>query len=416
MNNFLVRYVLLFAILAVFSCTSEPEKPAEKPLLVETGVWRFEMDLGDETLPFTAELIKRKGRYAFNIHNADENIFVDEVILTKDSVQIVMPLFNSKFHMKRTSTKFLEGEWVDYNRSRGYKIPVKAKFGQDYRFSDSPEPTNLKSKYEIAFSYDDTENTYPALGLFSVDKNNIVSGSFATESGDYRFLEGSVNNNKLSLSCFDGTHAFLFSADVVGDSLENGVFKSGNHYSDIWNGVFNESFELKDPNVITTLKSDKSWATVQLKNVSGRDLTLGEIKDSNKVAIVQIMGSWCPNCVDETKYYRDLIKKREFKDVQIIPVAFEAEGLEAESVIKMKYRLSVPYDIYIGGVRSKKVASKVFPMLTDILSFPTSIFIDKNGEVQRIHTGFYGPGTGKYYEDYKIEVEAFLKELLEEKV
>jgi hypothetical protein len=51
-------------------------------------------------------------------------------------------------------------------------------------------------------------------------------------------------------------------------------------------------------------------------------------------------------------------------------------------------------------------------MITKIKSYPTSIIIDKSGNVVKIHTGFYGPSTGKYYDDYTHEMESLMTELL----
>ena len=53
-------------------------------------------------------------------------------------------------------------------------------------------------------------------------------------------------------------------------------------------------------------------------------------------------------------------------------------------------------------------------MLNHVLAFPTLIFIDRKGDVRRIHTGFSGPGTGQHYVEFKKEFTALLDELLSE--
>ena len=53
-------------------------------------------------------------------------------------------------------------------------------------------------------------------------------------------------------------------------------------------------------------------------------------------------------------------------------------------------------------------------MLNHVLSYPTSIFIDKKGRVRKIHTGFNGPATGDKYTEFKAEFESFVSELLSE--
>jgi hypothetical protein len=51
-------------------------------------------------------------------------------------------------------------------------------------------------------------------------------------------------------------------------------------------------------------------------------------------------------------------------------------------------------------------------MLTEVMSFPTAIYLDRNNEVQKIYSGFYGPGTGEYYIDYTDKTDAFISDLL----
>ena len=49
------------------------------------------------------------------------------------------------------------------------------------------------------------------------------------------------------------------------------------------------------------------------------------------------------------------------------------------------------------------------------MSYPTCIFIGRDGMVRRIHTGFYGPGTGaERYAAYSRDIELFVTDLLKE--
>ena len=75
-------------------------------------------------------------------------------------------------------------------------------------------------------------------------------------------------------------------------------------------------------------------------------------------------------------------------------------------------RAKIPYPVYLGGKASKKLASQLFPMLNEISSFPTTLFVNIEGEIIHIHTGFNGPGTGIYFEDYKNETERLIEKLL----
>jgi hypothetical protein len=75
----------------------------------------------------------------------------------------------------------------------------------------------------------------------------------------------------------------------------------------------------------------------------------------------------------------------------------------------------VPYPLLITGYTNDKVeVVKSIPMLNGFMAFPTTIIIDKKGEVRKIHTGFSGPGTGKYYTEFAEEFEKLIQDLLAE--
>ena len=103
--------------------------------------------------------------------------------------------------------------------------------------------------------------------------------------------------------------------------------------------------------------------------------------------------------------------------MEIISIGYEigADYLaQAASIERLKNRLNIAYPLLVGGSANKNLASKHFSMLNQIISFPTSILIGKDGLVRNIHTGFNGPGTGKYYEDYARETAIFIEKLLKE--
>lgn len=70
------------------------------------------------------------------------------------------------------------------------------------------------------------------------------------------------------------------------------------------------------------------------------------------------------------------------------------------------------YDILFSGIADKKVASDALPALNKVLAFPTTIILDRQGNVAQIHTGYTGPATGKYYDEYVAEFNQTINKLL----
>ena len=233
------------------------------------------------------------------------------------------------------------------------------------------------------------------------------------------FLEGNLCEGNFALSCFDGSHVFLFTADWDGNELTNGIFRSGNHWAEPWSAEASPDFELTDPDELTFVTdSSKVWST-SMFDQEGNKVKLKDLGIENKVVIVQALGSWCPNCIDESRDYVAFYNRYHDRGLEIIPITFEkTESPEATKMVieELRSDLNMPYPVYFGGKRSKTTASGVFPALNHIMSFPTSIIIGRDGAVRKVHTGFYGPGTGLYYEHWKHDMEMLLDELLSEEV
>jgi peroxiredoxin len=293
----------------------------------------------------------------------------------------------------------------------------KATANQSYRFTDAKEKpvANITGRWEADFSKG-TSDSSKAEGEFVQIGNHLI-GTFLTTTGDYRYLEGTVQGNKVMLSCFDGSHAFLFTADINADGTMNGVFRSGFSYKEPWVAKKNEAYKLPDPNSLTFLKPGYSKVNFKFPDLSGKQISISDKKYEGKVVVVQIMGSWCPNCMDESKFLSGFYKKNHAKGFEIIGLAYEKVpefDKAVANVERLKTRFDIDYSLLIAGSSNKDEASKTLPMLNQILSFPTTIIIDKKGIVRRIHTGYSGPATGKHYDEFVEDFTKFIDKLLAE--
>ncbi len=402
---------LLFSILFIstlFSCISKKEVDRSS---LKAGNWRAEMDLqNSHMLPFNVKIEIKDSQTIATFINAEEEIKTEEIYFKNDSVFIKMPIFDSEFHLKIVKDSLLEGNWVNYYKSADYVIDVKFYYGQDDRFAESkPTEFNVAKKYEVTFS-PFSEDEYKAIGLFE-QNGDKVTGSFATETGDYRYLEGQIVGSTLFLSTFDGAHAFLFQA-AIEDSILDGTFFSGTHFSEPFMAKINPTFELRNPDSLTYLKDDSASFTFEFENMEGQLVSLNDKKYQDKLIIVQIMGSWCPNCMDESLLFKQFYKDYKDQGLEIIALAFERAKTKENSMQnlkRMQEKLNLPYEILLAGATRDEKAEDKLPMINKIMSYPTAIVLNKNKEIIKIHTGFYGPGTGTYYEDYVKEMRALIE-------
>ncbi|MEW7292795.1 peroxiredoxin family protein [Aquimarina sp. 2304DJ70-9] len=401
--------LVLTLTLVLFSCKKDEPKD---PVNFKSGPWRAVLDVQDsKQLPFLFEVMDDQ---TLKIFNAEETIDVDEVEIFGDSIKIKFPVFEGYVAAKFVDSMNISGSFVKESLDR--IVPFTATYGEQDRFEIHSKPLyDITGNWETVFSQDDEADRYIAKGSFT-QNGNIVSGTFRTTTGDYRYLEGVLNNDQLQLSTFDAAHAFLFTAKVT-DSTMNGYFYSGNHWKEPFTAKKNETYELPSEDSLTYLKKGYDTFDFNFPNAKGDQVSLKDARFKDKVVIVQIMGTWCPNCMDETKYYVDFYTQNKEKDVEIVALAFEYAKTKEKafkSIERLQKKLKVEYPILLAqyGTSDKQKAQEKLPMLNHVLSYPTTIFIDKKGQVRKIHTGFNGPATGQKYIDFKKDFEEFVNQLL----
>lgn len=411
MNRILIAATLLAGLA---SCHSNQETPDR----LKTGTWRATFEIQEQELPFNFELANDKdGGYDLYLINAEERLLLDEVAVTGDSVDISLHVFDANIKA-RLKGDTLEGYFIN-NYTTNYRIPFRAVYGQDYRFAKNNSQDNLpdfSGKYQVYF-FQGTDTTL-AVGIFK-QQGSRVTGTFLTPTGDYRYLQGDIVNDTMHLSTFDGNHIYLFRAARQGDGMLSGVFFSGKTRKRSWIAVKNENAALPDPESLTYLKKGYDRITFTFPDPDREPLSLEDEKYRDKVVILQLFGTWCPNCMDETKFLASWYRNNRHRGVEIIGLAYERKddfAYASSRVKKMIEKWGVEYDIAIAGTDNKEAASKTLPMLNAILAFPTTIFIGKDGQVKKIHTGFSGPGTGVYYEQHIQHFNETVNELLAEKI
>jgi thiol-disulfide isomerase/thioredoxin len=416
------KILLLFPIIILLACSGPANEDVQlknaAPDLVE-GSWRLEFKLAEDIIaPVNLNVIKGDSTYQIEFINAEEKL-IREISIDNGKITILDPIFNSWFEGKIIDPTRFEGKW--YKDSKKYKIPFTATHGDIPRF-DKPENltesvANISGKWEVDFSQHNPDDHYKAIGSF-VQVDDYVTGTFMTETGDYRFLEGNIYNDELSLSCFDGSHLFLFKGRLSNDSLL-GTFWSGTHWEEPWSATRNETFELTNPDSLTYLKEGYDQLAFTFPNIYEEEVSLSDEKYQGKVVIVNIMGPWCPNCKDETSYLTELYNNNHEKGLEIIALSFDKSEEFEESrknIVKIKDYFGAKYDFLIAGQANKIAAAKSLPMLNHIMSYPTTIFMDRQGNIRKIRTGFYGPGTGEYYTRYIEKTNDFVAKLLAEEV
>jgi len=398
------RIIFLFFTASLLSCGTHRDE-------LKTGRWRGLIEMQGQHLPFNFDVTRDTAGYKVYLRNGDEKLLLDEITMIGDSVNMVLHIFDAALRANIEDGK-LSGYFIrNYAKDR---FPFTAAYGQDFRFAKAGNASqDFSGKYAVRFF--SKKDTAVSVGIFA-QKDNHVTGTFLMADGDYRYLEGNVVNGRLMLSTFDGNHAYLFAATKSGDTLK-GDFFAGKSSHKTWIGIRNEKAMMPDPESLTYLKPGYEKIDFSFPDLSKKKVSPSDPRYKNKVLILQISGTWCPNCMDETRFLAPWYKENQKRGVEIIGLAYERKDdfdYASSRVKKMKEKMGVDYEVLIAGVNDNAKAAQTLPALNAVLGFPTTIFIGKDGKVKRIHTGFSGPGTGIYYDQFKQRFNEIVNELLKD--
>lgn len=411
-TRMVLPFIFLLAVLSIHWIDKTP--------VLQEGAYRFTLIRPDgKQIIFNSLIKNNKGKKILYLINGSDSLLVDNIVTRKDSVFIQLPFFTSSFSGRLDDSGDIEGVWTKDYGTRIQTMPFIAKFKIQERFPVTTSPLhNISGRWAVHFA-GTRSNDRESVGEFT-QKGAYLSGTFLHSTGDYRFLEGVVSGDSLYLSGFDGGNAFLFTAKIENENqISGGKFYSGKQGTQEWSAKRDSSAKLPDGFMLTNLKPGAEKLNFSFPNVYGKTVSLEDQRFKNKVVVVQILGSWCPNCMDEAKFISDHYKTYQKKGIEFIGLAYERSDDFAASQKALQpfvKRFNIQYPLLITGVSVYDTlrTEKTLPQIDKIKVFPTTIFIDKMGNVRKIHTGFDGPATGDHYIKYQKEFEEITEGLLKE--
>lgn len=377
-----------------------------------------EIQLNDRLqIQVTASLAEKNSKSPITIYNGKEVYQLSVNKRIGDTIVYQFPAQDAEWRIA-FNEDFSEarGWWINYNKKTPVRYPIHLYNGVKELSADlSTPPVDLSGKWKVLFQ-PGTPNEEMLVGVFEQKMGNWVYGSFLSETGDYRYLHGYVANGKLHLQTYTGYWAFVVEAELNGSNEMTGVFYSGGKSSSPFKAIKDETVQLRDEAELTYLiKRDERVVLKNLIKLNGRKMNL-DLSKNGQLTLIQIMGTWCPNCIDEANLLKELHAAYGKQGLEIIALGFEVgtDTKKQRSRLKRFVKdLQVNYPVYLAGTSSKEAAAAYFPMLNGIMSFPTSILVDEQGKIIAIHTGFSGPATGAAYTElvnkYKQEIENALE-------
>lgn len=410
---------LLVLIGASALCTASVHAAESLPAGLP-GQWRGEFNLRSDTLPFNFEitagdleqarlvLINAPRREAFRIEH-------------RQGSDYAVPFRNhdTELQFSVQADGSLRGRYHHLLAGReSGDLQFSAQRGPDWRFVPSAaadSAADLSGKWRFTTVNADGSSRERIAVLRQ--QGNRLSGVLLSPTGDSRALDGNVTGQSFALSGFTGPAPSLYRGQWSGagiDSLAGKVLTARTTQS--FHARRDDSAVLPDPYTLTRATSDGKVG-LQFPDAAGKQVTLEDPRLRGKVVAVQILGTWCPNCVDETRFLVPWIRANRARGVEVLGIAFEQEddaAFAARTLPRYQAFYGIDYPLVFGGGLDKASAGARLPWLNEVVAYPTLVLLDRQGRVREIYTGFSSPETGEPYQRFEQRFNATVDALLAE--
>ncbi len=411
-------HVLLAALLALLTTGALPAQERLPQGLA--GDWRGEFALAQETLPFNFQirgdtlddarlvLLNKPRVEAFRIESRGNGEYVVPFRNHDTELQLALQADGSvvgRYHHLVAS------------RQSG-NLAFVAHKGLQWRFvpdADGSGGANVAGKWRFT-TVAANGSTRERVAVFE-QHGNRVTGVLLSPTGDSRALQGNVVDGELRLSGFTGPAPSLYLGRVGDDGVLAGKVSTARG-DQAFTAVRDATTTLPDPFALTRATSEGP-VQFAFPDSAGRTVSLDDPRYRGKVVAVQILGTWCPNCVDETRFLAPWHRDNHARGVEVIGIAFEQEDdatLAAKTLPRYREFYEADYELLFGGGLDKAEAGERLPWLSEVIAYPTLVLLDRRGRVREIYTGFSSPETGEPYLQFVQRFNATVDALLAEPV
>ena len=378
------------------------------------GLWDGTVKYDDYQIPFLIEFSQKGDTVSAAFFNGDEQVTSTAGRLNGEALNV-----NFDHYATRLTATYQDGviKGTYGNTKYGYHdfeaLPHKKVTGAE---TSAP---NIAGVWTIPNESPKGEHAWR---LIIQQQGPKASAAILRVDGDTGALVGNFNAGKFVLNHFDGARASVAEITPKEDgSLAidfRGFHSAAKHYTAVRADQAKAKGvpEPTDPEEHTRVKDPNEPFQFSFPDLSGILVSNTDPQFHGKVVIVNITGSWCPNCHDEAPFLAELYRKYHKQGLEIVAIDFEEpeqrkDPTRLQAFIK-KY--GIEYTYVVAGEPSELQAK--IPQAVNLNSWPSTFFLGRDGKVRAIHAGFAAPASGEFNLALKKETTERIENLLSENV
>jgi thiol-disulfide isomerase/thioredoxin len=379
--------------------------PSQPPPLA--GPWRAELDLAGGPLRFSVQVDSSAHNIEARLCNGESCQPFSSVRWAGDTVVFELADYAATIRAVMEGDSLL-GAYSNVGNRGPRTIPFRAWRG---RWPAEPGPAALVGSWDAWFGQPGRQT--PRILDFRNGPAGL-EGTVLSNSGDYGAFWGQAGGGSFSLGHFDGSFVYLMTGQLSGDTLR-GIFHAGlRSQTPFFATRSTGGAHLKPPTEVTTADTTTPFRFA-FPDLTGTVVTNEDPRFKGKVVLVDVFGTWCPNCHDAAPALVDLYQHFHDRGFEIVSLAYEVSGdsaVDGQLVRRFRDKFGIPWTMLLAGINETEATAATLPQLQGFTAYPTLIFLDRTGRVRRIHAGFYGPATGDQYTKLRHDLVTYVEKLM----
>ena len=249
-----------------------------------------------------------------------------------------------------------------------------------------------------------------------------VSAAILRVDGDTGSLTGRWQDGKLLLSHFDGARPALIEVTPAESGTLKLILHNSNGTDQTLTGYRQADATAKglpaaaDPANHTTVKDPSQPLQFSFPDLNGHIVSNTDSQFQGKVLLIDISGSWCPNCHDEAPFLQQIYRKYHSRGLEIVTLNFEDSPEQFANPVRLRAFVKdfgLEYIVLQAGTTQR--LHEMLPQAVNLDAYPTTFFVGRDGLVRGAHAGFAAPATGDFHSELKKAFTTKVEGLLAEK-
>ncbi|MDA1095230.1 MAG: TlpA disulfide reductase family protein [Acidobacteria bacterium] len=394
--------VVVTLALSVAACAEAPDRPSL------AGQWDATVVVDGIEIPFLFEIADNGERVEGTFFNGELRVISTGGRFEDGTLSLAFDQYASAIEATYAQGR-LEGH---YERGTRQPYPFAARPATPTETA-TPDVPAIAGVWTIPTESNKGEKAW----RFIVRQTGAaVSGAILRVDGDTGNLTGAYRDGTFVMSHFSGARPLLLEVTLEDDGSLRLLQNRGRELTAVRSDSAAGAAlpEPTDPSLHTTVADPQEPFRFSFPDLEGRVVTNEDARFAGKVVVVNVTGSWCPNCHDEAPFLAELYDTYRDLGLEIVGLSFEeADQLENPTRLRAfieEYGLG--YTFLLAGVPDD-VNVKI-PQAVNLNAFPTTFILGRDGRARGVHAGFPSPASGSFYEEARQQVTTLVEALLAE--